>query len=69
MTMKIVKRKDVLTSQEKDVTIKINTTFRLKSLIDYENESIGLYDYSRTVTKKRVFNVYVKKDDRNKTEL
>ena len=69
MTMEIVRRKNVLTSQEKDVTIKDDTTFRLKSFIDHENECIGLYNYNRVVTKKRVINIYVKKDDYNETEL
>ena len=44
-------------------------TFRFKSFINYENERIELHDYSRIVIKKRIINVHVKKDDRNKTEL
>ena len=69
MIIRTVREKDVSIGQEKDVTIKTNTTFRLKSFIDYENGRIGSYDRSRVVTKKRVINIHVKKDDRNKTKL
>ena len=69
MTIRIVRKKNVLTSQEKDVTIKTNTILRLKSFINHENERIELHDYNRIVTKKRIINIYIKKNDRNKIEL
>ena len=52
VTMKIVRKKDILKNQEKDIIIKVNTTFRFKSLINHKNEYIELHDYSRTVIKK-----------------
>ena len=56
-------------TREKNVTIKVDTTFRFKSLLDHENEYVGSYDCNRTITKERVINIYVKKDDRDETEL
>ena len=69
MTIKTIKKKDVLTDQEKDITIETNTTLRFKSFISHENERVRLHDYDRTVTKERVINIHVKKDDRNRIEL
>ena len=61
MIIKILREKDVLTNQEKDVIIKVNTILRFKSFVNYKNERIKLYDYSRIVTKNRVINIHVKK--------
>ena len=61
--MEIIRRKSILTSKRKDVTIKINTIFRFKSLVNYKHEYIRLYNYNRIVTKERIINIYVEKDD------
>ena len=69
MTVKITRRKDILTSQEKDVTIKINTTLWLEYLTNHENGHIGLHNYDRTITRKWTINIHVKKDKCNKIKL
>ena len=69
MIMKITKRKDVLTNQEKGITIKTNTIFRFKPFINHENGRVRSHNCDRTFIKKRVINIYVKKDDRDRTEL
>ena len=52
MTMRITKRKDISVSQEKDITIKTNTTLRLESLVNYGNGHVGSYNRDRTIVKK-----------------
>ena len=69
MIIKVTKRKNVSTNQEKSITSKNNTTFRFKSFVDHKDERIRLYNYSRTVVRKRVVSIYVKKDDRDRIKL
>ena len=69
MIIKFVKKKDVLINQKKDIIIETNTIFRFKSFIKYKNKRIELYDYSRTIIKKRIISIYIKKDNCNKIEL
>ena len=52
MIIKITKRKDILVSQEKDITIKVDTTFRFESLVNHENECIESYNRDRVITRK-----------------
>ena len=67
--MRITRRKDILTSQEKSIIIKDDTIFWFKSLINHENERIELHDYDRIITKERVINIYVQKNDCNEIKL
>ena len=47
----------------------MNTIFRFKSLINYENKYIELYDYDRIITKKRNTNIYIKENKYNEIKL
>ena len=69
MTMKITREKNVLTNQRKDIIIKNNTTFWFKSFINHENEHVELHDYDRVFIKERIINIYIEKDDYDKTKL
>ena len=69
MTMKIAERKNISTGQETSIVIVTNTTFRLESFTNHENKRLELYNRSRVVSRKRVINLYVKKNDNNETKL
>ena len=69
MTMRVTRRKDIPGDQEKSILNKIDTTLRLKSLTNHENEYIRLHDYDRTITKKWISDVHVQETNRNRTKL
>ena len=69
MTIKTIKRKDILINQEKNIINKNNTTFRFKSFIDYKNRRVRLYNDDRIVTRKWIIDIYIEEDDRNKIKL
>ena len=69
MTMKITKGENILENQETNIEITINTTFRSKSLIDYRNRRLGLYNRNDVILRKRITDIHVKKDDDCKTKL
>ena len=69
MTIKIVREKDILISQEKDLIIKTNAILRFKSFINHENRCIELYNYNRTITKNELLTFMSKKDNRNIIKL
>ena len=69
MTIKTTKRKNVLRDQETNIAITINTTFRLKSFINYKNECLELHNCDGIVLEKRITNVHVKKDDNYEIKL
>ena len=69
MTIKITREKNVLRNQETNIEIKINTTFRLESFINYENRRLRLHNRDGIVLRKRITDVYVKKNDSRETKL
>ena len=69
MIMKITKEKNVLENQETNIIVIINTTLRLESLVNHENERLGLHNRDDIISRKWIINVYIKKDDNDRTKL
>ena len=61
MTIKITRRKNVLTNQEKSVVIKTNIIFCFKFLVNYKDKRIESYNCSRIVTKNELLTFISKK--------
>ena len=69
MTIKIVEEENISTDQETSIAVTTNTTFRFESFTDHGNRRLELHNRNRTISKKRIINVYIKKDDDNEIEL
>ena len=67
--VRITKEKDISTDQEKDITIETDTIFQFEFFINYEDGRIRLYDDDCVIIRKRIIDIYVKKNDRDKIKL
>ena len=67
--MKITRKENVLRDQETNIVITTNTTFRLKSFTNYKNRRLELHNRDDVISRKRITNVHVKKDDNDETKL
>ena len=67
--MRVTRKRNISTNQNKSITDKTNTTLRSKTFIDYEDKYIRPYHRNDVITKKRTTDVYVQKNDRNRTKL
>ena len=52
MTVKVTKRRNILTNQNESITDKDNTTLQFKSFINYKNRHIKSYYRNSIITKK-----------------